>query len=166
MKRKAYTITGQSFTKPPDNLPEGFTVEETEADDPKQVRIGSGVRDRLYVEARGTDTVISMHETGSYGKTCQGVYTLDEVRQVRDCLNAILGDGGWTPRVFRATDEPPASKWRWWETKPGLFTYEKSRAEAEADSARQDRGEKPSCTNWTFDQIRQDGIYELAEVTE
>ncbi|GLY55344.1 hypothetical protein [Lentzea sp. NBRC 102530] len=156
MKRKAYTITGTSFTKP-DNLPDGFTVEETEAEDPRSVSVASicagGVRLNVY-RPRRENTVRFERQVGAGDTRHCVTVTQDSARQVRDCLNAILGEQQGEGRKSRvlAYAHDLKNDWRWFETSPGLFTYARSLDAAIRDSLKSNE----TCTNRTIAGIRED----------
>lgn len=118
MKRKAYTITGQSFTKPAD-LPEGYTVEETEADDPRCCVVTSTMMSDVVLEVRPSANVENRVEfirrTGPNSAAYVTV-TYDSARQVRDCLTAILGD---EPKKLRVYEDSDGDEWR--ENANGTF---------------------------------------------
>lgn len=112
MRRKTiYQVTGVSDSKP-QNLPEGFKVEELEVDDIETLEIRS-----FHFADSG------MHENGVYIREDQTSLrgrhlTKEETRQVRDFLNKILGETAPKMRVLEDT----SGDW-WFELFPGLFTF-------------------------------------------
>jgi hypothetical protein len=110
---KIYTITGQSTTKPSD-LPEGFTVEETETEFRRQFSNGPHARQLLIKETtlRGVD--FDIEDCGLY----IGGVNLDtaQTAKLRDALTEYLDDGEFVGRVFVDEDED-----EWHEQSPDAF---------------------------------------------
>jgi hypothetical protein len=133
MKRTAYVIEGQSFDKPDGILPAGFVIRIVEVDDPRAVRVEGCNEDKsLEVTPSGDSVVLRLSVAN--GPMVAALFGRDSARQVRDCLNAILGDDASSPvaptadtvpaldedkpkrRVFRDRDDDLQ-----WEVEPDVF---------------------------------------------
>jgi hypothetical protein len=133
VKRTAYRIEGTVDQLPADLcLPDGVTVTEVEVDDPKRVEVTTDGGNTLEVAPwDGGEELVSF----AYARaTADVLLSLDSARQVRDCLNAILGDDSSSPaapaadtasalgedrpkrRVFMDRDDD-----LWWEVDPDVF---------------------------------------------
>jgi hypothetical protein len=157
VKRTVYKVEGV-LDYQPDELPEGLSVTEIEVDDPKSVlvRAGGGQEIRVFENDYGQGPVVVFQFVGRIGD----YLSLDSAREVRDCLNAILGEGKPTRRVFAEERELDGS-WRWWETAPDRWTYETSWAEALQGVESDD----PLLVNVDWDKVILDAGSTLVDVT-
>jgi hypothetical protein len=160
-KKTVYRIEGKSDTDPRLNgdLPEGFEVVAEEVTVIPEVEVPTLVVEESPLNVSLDGECVRFRFIGRAGD----LISFDSARKVRDTLNEILDEPREPSRVLAIPrDLGRGVVWRWYETKPGLFTYAGDRHSAERDSA---SGRRGHCINRTLDQVREDsGTREILEV--